>query len=197
MQWAKKIWGCRVAGTCGSAEKANMLKRLGCDVIVNYREDDVETILAKEFPNGFDVVYEAVGGKIGNIARRLLAPNGTLAQIGFVSTDYSGATKGASDGAPVKLKDGQSEMFYFVGDWKGAKKTKESWDLLIQRTIDEVAKGNIEIVMDDTCNSFTGLEGVYKAQARMREGKNIGKIFASINPDYAAGYAAGVKASKL
>ena len=70
-----------------------MLKRLGCDVIVNYREDDVETILAKEFPNGFDVVYEAVGGKIGNIARRLLAPNGTLAQIGFVSTDYSGATK--------------------------------------------------------------------------------------------------------
>ena len=91
-----------------------MLKRLGCDVIVNYREDDVETILAKEFPNGFDVVYEAVGGKIGNIARRLLAPNGTLAQIGFVSTDYSGATKGASDGAPVKLKDGQSEMFILL-----------------------------------------------------------------------------------
>ena len=31
------------------------------------------------------------------------------------------------------------------------------------------------------------MEGVYAAQARMREGKNIGKIYATIDPALAAG----------
>ena len=81
VQWAKHIFGCRVAGTCGDAAKAAMLKELGCDVVVNYREDDVEAVLAAEFPGGFDVVYEGVGGRIGNIARRLLADTGFLVQV--------------------------------------------------------------------------------------------------------------------
>ena len=36
MQWAK-LKGCRVAGTCGDASKAAMLKELGCDVVVRRR----------------------------------------------------------------------------------------------------------------------------------------------------------------
>ena len=39
-------------------------------------------------------------------------------QIGFVGTDYSGKTEGDQDGAPVKLKDGQGECFFFVGAWQ-------------------------------------------------------------------------------
>ena len=49
-----------------------MLKELGCDVVVNYRSEDVEAVLKKEFPEGFDLVYEGVGGRMGNIAKRLL-----------------------------------------------------------------------------------------------------------------------------
>ena len=190
VQWAK-LKGCRVAGTCGDASKAAMLKDLGCDVIVNYREDDVEAVLAEAFPDGFDLVYEGVGGRIGNIARRLLADHGFLVQIGMVATDYSGATSGDSDGAPIKLKEGQNEMFFFVGDWKGAGKTAESWDQVVQDTIDAVADGTIRIEMDEACRDFVGLEGVYAAQARMREGKNSGKIYATIDPAMAG--AAGAK----
>ena len=36
VQWAK-LKGCRVAGTCGDASKAAMLKELGCDVVVRRR----------------------------------------------------------------------------------------------------------------------------------------------------------------
>jgi hypothetical protein len=36
--------------------------------------------------------------------------------------------------------------------------------------------------MDGECKTFTaGIESVYSAQARMREGKNLGKIYATIN----------------
>jgi NADPH-dependent curcumin reductase CurA len=181
VQWAKKMYGCRVAGTCGSEAKSRMLKGLGCDVIVNYRTDDVEAVLAAEFPNGFDVVFEGVGGRIGNIARRLLAPTGRNVQIGMVSTDYTGATKGDSDGKPVKVKEGQKDMFYFVGDWKTAGKTEEEWDTCLAKTLDAVSTGKIRIVMAEECKSFVGLEGVYEAQAFMRSGKNIGKIYATVH----------------
>merc|ERR1712066_720498 len=156
-----------------------MLKSLGCDVVVNYKTQDVEEELRKAFPGGFDLVYEAVGGRIGNIARRLLAPSGFLVQIGMVSTDYTGKTKGDSDGKALKLKEGQGEMFFFVGDWRSAKKTKEEWDQVVEDTIAAVASKKVRIMMDDGCKDFVGLEGVYAAQARMRKGENAGKIYAT------------------
>ena len=55
---------------------------------------DVEAVLSKEFPSGFDLVYEGVGGRMGNTAKKLLGKEGTLVSVGAVSTDYSGATKG-------------------------------------------------------------------------------------------------------
>lgn len=182
VQWAKHIFGCKVAGTCGTKAKAAMLKDLGCDVIVNYREDDVEAVLAREFPDGFDLVYEGVGGRIGNIARRLLADDGYLVQIGMVATDYTNNSSGDSDGAPLKLKDGQGEMFFFVGDWRGAGKSAADWDKVVVDTIDAIAAGKIRVIMDDECKGYVGIEGVYSAQARMREGKNVGKIYATIDP---------------
>lgn len=99
-----------------------------------------------------------------------------------MGTDYSGATPGDSDGAPIELKDGQDEMFFFVGDWQGAGKTAADWDKLVADTIAAVAEGKIKIQMDEVCAGFVGLDGVYSAQARMREGKNSGKIYATIDP---------------
>ena len=192
VQWAKHMFGCRVAGTCGNAQKSELLKELGCDVVVNYREDDVEAVLSQAFPDGFDVIYEGVGGRIGNIARRLLADNGFLVQIGYVSgdprsgTDYSGSPAGDVDiGTPAKLKEGQSEGFFFVGDWKNFGKTAAHWDQLVSDTIAAIADGKIRIQMDKGCEGFLGMDGVYAAQARMREGKNSGKIYATIDPTIA------------
>lgn len=91
------------------------------------------------------------------------------------------------DGAPLKLKDGQNEMFFFVGDWQGAGKTAEHWDEVVAETIEAVASGTIKIQMDEVCAGFVGMEGVYDAQARMREGVNTGKIYATIDPALAAG----------
>mmetsp|Transcript_52455 Transcript_52455/g.94238 ORF Transcript_52455/g.94238 Transcript_52455/m.94238 type:complete len:369 (-) Transcript_52455:85-1191(-) len=185
VQWAKAMCGCRVAGTCGSPEKAAMLKDLGCDVVVNYKTDDAEAELRRQFPDGFDLIYEAVGGRIGNIARRLLSPTGFLVQIGYVGTDYTGETKGDRDGRQVKLKDGQGEMFWFCGDWKSPNKTKADWDQLVADTTAAIAAGKIRIMMDDHSKDFVGIESVYAAQARMRKGENAGKIYATIDPAHA------------
>ena len=56
------------------------------------------------------------------------------------------------------------------------------WKRLVQEVVDSVINGKVRIVMDKDCAEFTGLEGVYKAQAYMRSGKNVGKIYAPITP---------------
>ena len=57
-----------------------------------------------------------------------------------------------------------------------------NWKRLVQEVVDSVINGKVSIVMDKDCTEFTGLEGVYKAQAYMWSGKNVGKIYAPISP---------------
>lgn len=45
-----KLAGCRVVGTCSSADKAALLRALGCDRVVNYRHESLDAVLKKEFP---------------------------------------------------------------------------------------------------------------------------------------------------
>ena len=61
-------------------------------------------------------------------------------------------------------------------------KNYPEWPRLVRETVDAVASGALRIVMDEERKEFNGLEGVYKAQARMRSGKNVGKIYATITP---------------
>ena len=51
--------------------------------------------------------------------------------------------------------------------------------------ISAIADGKIRIMMDSACQHFIGMDGVYAAQAYMREGTNTGKIYATIDPDVA------------
>ena len=49
VQWAKKR-GCHVIGTTSSPEKAEALKKLGCDRVINYKTEDLSEVLSKEYP---------------------------------------------------------------------------------------------------------------------------------------------------
>ena len=61
--------GARVATTVGSAEKADVCRELGADIVVNYREQDFAEVLARR--PGADVVLDIIGAKYlaSNIAR--------------------------------------------------------------------------------------------------------------------------------
>ena len=47
-----KMAGNHVIGTCGNAEKAALLRDLGCDRVINYREERVGAVLKSEYPDG-------------------------------------------------------------------------------------------------------------------------------------------------
>ena len=69
-----KIAGCRVIGVAGgSVKRAHLIDNLKLDGAIDYKNDDLETAMNKLAPNGFNVVFDNVGGDflqaaLGNLA---------------------------------------------------------------------------------------------------------------------------------
>jgi NADPH:quinone reductase len=55
-----KIIGARIIATAGSAEKVEMLKKLGADVALNYKSDDIAAAVKQFAPSGVNVYWETV-----------------------------------------------------------------------------------------------------------------------------------------
>ncbi len=60
-----KIKGCRVVGIAGTAEKcAFVTDELGFDACIDHRAEDFEAQLAAACPDGIDIYWENVGGRV-------------------------------------------------------------------------------------------------------------------------------------
>jgi NADPH-dependent curcumin reductase CurA len=77
--------GNRVIGICGGAEKAAMVRALGCDCVIDYKNEDVAAILARDFKDRIDIAYDTVGGKLFDSLLANLATFGRLIVSGFAA----------------------------------------------------------------------------------------------------------------
>jgi len=59
-----KVLGCQVATTVATNEDFDLVRRLGADEVINFREEKVEQYVERLTSGlGFDVVFDTVGGK--------------------------------------------------------------------------------------------------------------------------------------
>ncbi len=94
--------GARVVTTAGSAEKVELCRSLGADVVVNYREQDfVEEVRGATDGRGADVVLDNMGAKYLDRNLDALALEGRLVIIGM-----QGGAKGELDIAKLLQKRG-------------------------------------------------------------------------------------------
>jgi len=78
--------GMHVLGTCGSAEKATLVRDAGADEVVRYDKDDfVAAARATTGGRGVDVVYDGVGRSTFDGSLASLRPRGLLALFGQAS----------------------------------------------------------------------------------------------------------------
>ncbi|WEK41636.1 MAG: NADPH:quinone oxidoreductase family protein [Candidatus Sphingomonas colombiensis] len=87
-----KAFGARVVGAVSSEEKAQAVRDAGADDVIVYgrgpfSKDESKALAdafkAKAAPNGFDLVYDAVGGDYAEPALRSMAWEGRYLVIGF------------------------------------------------------------------------------------------------------------------
>lgn len=81
-----KALGATVIASASSAEKLEVARAHGADLLINYAEEDIrERVL--ELTGGADVVYDPVGGDAFRASLRCINPGGRILVIGFASGD--------------------------------------------------------------------------------------------------------------
>ena len=91
-----------MAVTAGSADKLDACRRLGAEVLVNYREEDfVERLEEATDGHGVDVILDIIGAKYLSRNVSALATGGRLVIIGM-----QGGTRGELDIAALLAKRG-------------------------------------------------------------------------------------------
>ncbi|XP_043693781.1 2-alkenal reductase (NADP(+)-dependent)-like [Telopea speciosissima] len=82
-----KLMGCYVVGSAGSKEKVDLLKNMfEFDEAFNYKEEnDLDAALRRYFPEGIDIYFENVGGKMLDAVLLNMKTNGRIAVCGMIS----------------------------------------------------------------------------------------------------------------
>ena len=81
------VAGAKVIATAGGPEKTGLLKDMGVELAIDYREtpDFVDLVRAHTDGRGVDVCFDPVGGDVFDRSRRCMAWDGRLLVIGFTS----------------------------------------------------------------------------------------------------------------
>lgn len=164
-----KLAGNRVIGTCSSEAKAQLLKELGCERAINYRSEDLNQVLKKEYPNGINLIFDSVGKAIFDTCVENLAVRGRLVIVGFIS-EYGN-----------KFEEATQPRIYHQLFWKAASVrgflmplyqdyATEARERLLNLFYDK----KLKVVVDPT--QFKGLESIPNAVEYMLSGQNCGKV---------------------
>ncbi|KAK3583298.1 hypothetical protein CHS0354_011189 [Potamilus streckersoni] len=182
VQWAKNL-GCHVIGTCSSDDKVKFLKELGCDRPINYSKEDMRKVLAKEYPNGVDIVYESIGGDMFDIAVNSLAVRGRVIVIGFI-TGYESdlgftPSKTLATLQPRLLGKSASVRGFFLNHFI------RDWAPYVAKQIKLSKEGKLKGIIDKGENTalgpFLSLEKVCDAVDYLYSKKSMGKIIVELN----------------
>ena len=110
-----KIKGTRVVGVCGSDAKGDLLVRdLGFDAAVNYKDGGFRDALKEASPDGVDVYFDNTGGMILGAALFRLNIGGRIACCGVVSQYDTDSPEPGPKGVPGLLINKRLNMRGFL-----------------------------------------------------------------------------------
>ncbi|KAL8097101.1 hypothetical protein AgCh_030270 [Apium graveolens] len=174
-----KLAGNTVIATCGGKDKANLLKELGVDRVIDYKAEDIKTVLKEEFPKGVDIVYESVGGQMFDLCLNALAIYGRLVVIGMISQyqgehgwkplNYTGVCE-------KLLAKSQTLVGFFLNHYTHV------WQQHLDKLVQLYTMGKLKVLIDP--KRFLGLHSVADAVEHLHSGKSVGKVVVCIDPSY-------------
>ena len=162
-----KIKGCRVVGIAGSDKKIDYLeKELGIDKGINYKKsDDLLKALSLACPNGVDVFFDNVGGKLFDAVFGLINKKARIVICGQIAEyNEASAPQGPRPQHTLIKKSARMEgfvVFDFKDEFGEAKKKLDGW----------YQEGKLKYRE----NLVEGFENLPSAFIGLFTGENIGK----------------------
>ncbi|MDZ8183809.1 MAG: zinc-binding dehydrogenase [Nostoc sp. ChiSLP02] len=164
-----KLAGNNVIGTCSSEAKANLLRELGCDRIINYRTENLDRVLKQEYPNGINLIFDCVGKQVFDTCVENLAVRGRLIVVGFIS-EYA-----------KNIEEITQPRLYHQLFWKAASVRaflmphyKEYIAEARDRLLNLFYTDKIKVAVDPA--QFQGIESIPNAVEYLLGGHNCGKV---------------------
>ncbi len=170
-----RIHGARVVGITGSDDKNKMLERdLSFDGTVNHRAEKLRDDLRAICPNGIDIYFDNVGGRVLEAVLPLMNTHGRIVCCGSVSQYDTGSPAPGPSGVPgfLVVKRLRMEGFLvsdFAGEWPAAQSQLADW----------VARGQIKVIEE----VIEGLESAPAALIGLLAGDNVGKRMVRVGPN--------------
>jgi NADPH-dependent curcumin reductase CurA len=164
-----KLHGCRVVAVCGGAEKVAFVKSLGADRVIDYRAEDVASVLREEFPDALNIAIDTVGGAIFDAFLENLAVHGRLVAAG-AAQDLEGRPEIVTQPRVVH------QLYYKGASIRGFMNglLGEHWPAARARMFDLYREGRLKVVFDH--ETYQGLPQIYDAVERLLSGRSIGKV---------------------
>lgn len=170
-----KLKGCRVVGVAGSPEKcAYVAEDLGFDVCLNYKDADFAEQLAAACPDGIDIYYENVGGKVFQSVVPLLNTWARIPVCGLIAHYNATALPEGPDKTPLLMRNILTKrltmrgfiIFDHYGDFPAFFSEMSAW----------IKDGSVRYRED----MVEGLEAAPGAFMGLLEGKNFGKLVVKV-----------------
>lgn len=170
-----KIRGCRVVGIAGGAEKTSYVREeLGFDAALDHRATDLPQRLAEACPDGIDVYFENVGGKVWDAVFPLLNPFARVPVCGLVANYNLTAAPEGPDRSIALMRQVLTKRLriqgFIVWDFQ-----EQMGDFLAE-VGGWLAEGRIRYRED----IVEGLENAPAAFMGMLEGRNFGKLLVKV-----------------
>ncbi|CAN6563881.1 unnamed protein product [Malus baccata var. baccata] len=164
-QFAKSL-GCYVVGSAGSKEKVDLLKnKFGFDKAFNYKEEpDLDAALKRYFPEGIDIYFENVGGKMLDAVLQNMRLHGRIAVCGMVSQYNLDQAEGCHNLMYLIIKQIRMQGF-------GVSSYYHLYGKFLEMVLPAIKEGKITYVED----VVEGLESAPAALIGLFAGRNVGK----------------------
>ena len=166
-----KILNCTVIGIAGGPEKCAFVKGLGCDQVIDYKQDDVAAKISEYCPEGLDIYFDNVGGEILSACLDNLAFNARIVLCGSISEYMRDTPYGPPN--YTKLRSTNSSMNgFFVYNFEDIFPEAE------QQLATWIIEGKMAIA-EDISNGFTQMP---TGLAKLYSGKNQGVALCRVDP---------------
>nr|KJB27735.1 hypothetical protein B456_005G006800 [Gossypium raimondii] len=168
-----KLMGCYVVGSAGTQDKVELLKnKFGFDDAFNYKEEpDLNAALKRYFPEGIDIYFENVGGKMLDAVILNMRVHGCIAVCGMISQYNRDQPEGVHNLMSIVYKRIRIEGFATVDYYP-------QYSKFLDFILPYIREGKVKYVED----IVEGLENGPAAIIGLFSGRNVGKQVVVIAP---------------